>query len=446
MQQMIYNGMTIICAVYLAFVYVAYLNITLDKNNKKREALWLCGIILAIIYYFSSWGIFSAFKLLYMPFVYFALCDIFYNGTKKTMIVVSLFFYILNYGVQLALLILILMKEIPENLSDYISVAIMILRCIILTCIVSLLKKYVSKHVEVLDKIFSRIIGWMTVIWFAYMGVIVGITFYVSGKAGFSMKEAMLGSIIMCLLILLVMLAFLAFVKIEEYTEKIRMQEREMQKAIYSTDYYRKLEKVNNQNRKYIHNIEHYMKAIAGLVNENNNREVINIIEEMEKQALYVTKEIFCTDKIINGVVSEKNGEAKHKNIEFRVNIEPTVDLTFFDDIDKIGILGNLLDNAMEAAGKCRDNKSVALDIYTSDNGHFIVLNIQNTSEAAPVKNGTKFLSTKKDRENHGIGLEYVKGVVAKYQGFLNIKYEEGVYYTRVIIPKIQEIKGADSV
>ena len=78
------------------------------------------------------------------------------------------------------------------------------------------------------------------------------------------------------------------------------------------------------------------MKAIAGLVNENNNREVINIIEEMEKQALYVTKEIFCTDKIVNGVVSEKNGEAKNKNIEFRVNIEPTADLTFLDDIDKL--------------------------------------------------------------------------------------------------------------
>ena len=126
----------------------------------------------------------------------------------------------------------------------------------------------------------------------------------------------------------------------------------------------------------------------------------------------------------------------KNKNIEFRVNIEPTADLTFLDDIDKIGILGNLLDNAMEAAGKCRDNKSVALDIYTSNNNHFIVLNIQNTSETAPLKKGTRFLSTKKNQENHGIGLEYVKNVVAKYQGFLNIKYEDGVYYVRVIIPK----------
>lgn len=436
MQQIIYNGITIICAVYLAFVYVAYLNITLDKSNKKRKPLWLCGIILAVIYYFSSWGVISAFKLLYMPFVYFILCNIFFNGTKKTMIVTSLFFYILNYGLQLALAMLMLMKEIPENIMDYVSVGIMILRCVLLTCIIILLKRYISKHVEVLDKIFSRIIGWMTLIWFVYMGVIAGITLYISGRSGFSMKEAMLGSIILCLLILLVMLAFLAFVKIEEYTGRIRMQEREMQKAIYSTDYYRKLEKVNDENRKYIHNIEHYMKAIAGLVNENNNREVINIIEEMEKQALYVTKEIFCTDKIVNGVVSEKNGEAKNKNIEFRVNIEPTADLTFLDDIDKIGILGNLLDNAMEAAGKCRDNKSVALDIYTSNNNHFIVLNIQNTSETAPLKKGTRFLSTKKNQENHGIGLEYVKNVVAKYQGFLNIKYEDGVYYVRVIIPK----------
>lgn len=54
-------------------------------------------------------------------------------------------------------------------------------------------------------------------------GVIAGITLYVSGRSGFSLKEAMLGSIILCLLILLVMLAFLAFVKVEEYTGRIRM-------------------------------------------------------------------------------------------------------------------------------------------------------------------------------------------------------------------------------
>ena len=106
------------------------------------------------------------------------------------MIVASLFFYILNYGLQLALAMLMLMKEIPENIMDYVSVGIMILRCVLLTCIIILLKRYISKHVEVLDKIFSRIIGWMTLIWFVYMGIIAGITLYVSGRSGFSMKES----------------------------------------------------------------------------------------------------------------------------------------------------------------------------------------------------------------------------------------------------------------
>ena len=48
MQQIIYNGITIICAVYLAFVYVAYLNITLDKSNKKRKSYWLLFITLVV--------------------------------------------------------------------------------------------------------------------------------------------------------------------------------------------------------------------------------------------------------------------------------------------------------------------------------------------------------------------------------------------------------------
>ena len=96
-------------------------------------------------------------------------------------------------------------------------------------------KKIYIKHVGVLDKIFPVLIGLDGDFDYGllYMGIIAGITLYVSGRSGFSMKEAMLGSIILCLLILLVMLAFLAFVKIEEYTGRIRMQEREMQKAIY---------------------------------------------------------------------------------------------------------------------------------------------------------------------------------------------------------------------
>ena len=54
MQQIIYNGITIICAVYLAFVYVAYLNITLDKSNKREnhygcvESYWLLFITLVV--------------------------------------------------------------------------------------------------------------------------------------------------------------------------------------------------------------------------------------------------------------------------------------------------------------------------------------------------------------------------------------------------------------
>lgn len=94
---------------------------------------------MAVIYYFSSWGVISAFKLLYMPFVYFILCNIFLME-RKDYDSSQFIFYILNYGLQLALAMLMLMKEIPENIMDYVSVGIMILRCVLLTCIIILLK------------------------------------------------------------------------------------------------------------------------------------------------------------------------------------------------------------------------------------------------------------------------------------------------------------------
>ena len=47
------------------------------------------------------------------------------------------------------------------------------------------------------------------------------------------------------------------------------------------------------------------------------------------------------------------------------------IDFTFIDEVDLIAILGNLLDNAYEAAQQCGNQGFTNLKIFTENSGHF---------------------------------------------------------------------------
>ena len=235
--------------------------------------------------------------------------------------------------------------------------------------------------------------------------------------------------------------------KLEDSYEKNRLYEKELQKSSYLVEYYRKIDKINSENRRYIHNIENYLKTIASLAAEDYNDEIVKLVESLEKHTLEISKGIYCKNKVLSAIIGEKKGEASKKGIHFSVQIEPTVNITFIEEIDLIGVIGNLLDNALEAAEKCQAEKQAVLRIFTSNNHKFIVCCVDNSCSEAPVCEKGKYITTKKDKKRHGLGMEYIKSIVEKYEGFLNISYEDGRCCTTVMIPnKVQEAVSRECI
>lgn len=421
-------------AALYAYAFIYFLNIVFTPKENRKFGRILTVLFLSILYYLSSWRWHSGLKLVYMPVLYYAVSSLFYRGGRKAKILFCLFFYILNYGIQLSVEIPLALSKMRVDSLEGIEMAAMLVCLLILFWILTLLKRHMAQKTHILNRIFFRTIGVFLIVWILYIGIILYLMHAVDFHEHLSMLEWILLSAIDLILMFMSIFILFVFVKFEEYYEQIRMYESELQRTTNSAVYYKKLETVNLENQTYIHNIAHYLKAIAGLAKRYDYADIIKIVENLEENVLAISEEIYCGNNIINAIVCEKKGITSEKGIAFKVMIERTINLAFINEIDLIGMLGNLLDNAIEAAEKCSAEKVVTLNAYTSENNRFIIFQVNNSCKKPPCRKNGKYMTTKRDKTKHGFGISYIESIVKNYDGFMNIKYEDNLYSTSLVL------------
>jgi sensor histidine kinase regulating citrate/malate metabolism len=96
-------------------------------------------------------------------------------------------------------------------------------------------------------------------------------------------------------------------------------------------------------------------------------------------------------------------------------------------------ILGNILDNVIEALEKVGNEKCVELH-FTSTKKCRIILCKNSISASVLGKNGD-LRTTKTDSEYHGLGHVIVENIVQKYGGFTDYFEEDGMFCIQLSIP-----------
>ena len=110
---------------------------------------------------------------------------------------------------------------------------------------------------------------------------------------------------------------------------------------------------------------------------------------------------------------------AKQMNIKFTIDVNIPMMLPF-KGADLSLILGNILENAVEAASKEAGDKYIHIRMKYDKNNLLIFL-VNNYNGKLIKTKDKKLKSTKIDSGNHGIGLSSVERVVSKYHGVLTI-------------------------
>jgi len=190
--------------------------------------------------------------------------------------------------------------------------------------------------------------------------------------------------------------------------------------------------KASLENTKAIrHDLKNHMYSISSLVQSSDKEQTLQYISEIMEDFGADQNYASSGNMIIDSIVNFKFQEAERRGIKtmLDLNIPKNLEIPSFD---MTIILGNLLDNAIEAATKVKENQYINL-IIKYDKGR-LLLQMDNPYAGEVKEENGKFITTKEDKDNHGIGLKNVDKIVPRYNGTMSVDYSGNVFSVTVLM------------
>ncbi len=177
------------------------------------------------------------------------------------------------------------------------------------------------------------------------------------------------------------------------------------------------------------HDLKHNLLQLKALAGENGDVDMITEYEDM----MAMHSMLNVGNDIANAVINEKRRYALCNHIDFQVAGGFSGGLTI-TRIDFCSLLGNLLDNALEAAEQVEDRslRKVSLKIGRKD--HQLLLFLENDYAVEPELNSGAFISRKKNRGLHGIGTLSVNNIVEKYDGVIENTFHDHIFKSSLML------------
>ena len=176
------------------------------------------------------------------------------------------------------------------------------------------------------------------------------------------------------------------------------------------------------------HDLKHQIHNIGKARDLKN--EVINEIEE----TINIYDTIYNTGlEALDVILGEKDMLCRKENIRFTSIVDGKL-LSFMDDVDAYSLFGNLVDNAIEALKDEAQKRVISLII--KGQGDFVSISIQNFfSKQLRFENGLP-ITTKKDKNYHGYGIQSIKMICEKYNGTLSINTNDNIFSVNILFLK----------
>ena len=217
----------------------------------------------------------------------------------------------------------------------------------------------------------------------------------------------------------------------EGYKYKLIEKQLELQ-----LNHYNKLAENREVLSEVIHDFKNHLNCIYNLYKYEKKNDLGNYIENL----ISITdpeKVIDTGNPVIDAVLSEKLDMADKMGIKFRheLNLPSNVEIEY---TDLCIVLGNSLDNAIEACKRINDNmlnKEIRLSMNHRDS--YMIIVITNTCEQLPIKGEKFYRSSKPSPELHGIGLQSIERTVKKYNGNMVVKCERNIFELEIVMSTV---------
>lgn len=206
---------------------------------------------------------------------------------------------------------------------------------------------------------------------------------------------------------------------VRQYQENAIMEERVQNILSSGRDYYEKIGTMYDTIRILRHDYKYHLSTIRDLLNSGNQTETDDYLTSIEAQLSKSEIQKFCTNTIINALLASYAERCQKLNIKFDVSIS-LPDSISIQNYEMCIILGNLLENAVEACQKQDCDKSITLSI--KPRGAQLAIKLKNSISCAILKDGAQLVSSKKDG---GLGLRSIQAIAARYGGEMITEWDK---------------------
>lgn len=183
--------------------------------------------------------------------------------------------------------------------------------------------------------------------------------------------------------------------------------------------------------RGWRHDYHNHLQSMKAYVQMGQYQKLGEYLGLLEQDLDQVNQLIESGNVNLDAILNSKLSLALKNGIEVDYKAECPETLAV-SDIDLCALIGNLIDNAVEACEKLTD-ETPFIRLYIGVLKKQLYISVTNATNETVRKMDSEYISTK--RGNHGHGLKRINLVVEKYGGYINRQNEPGVFVTEIMLP-----------
>jgi len=180
-----------------------------------------------------------------------------------------------------------------------------------------------------------------------------------------------------------------------------------------------------------LHDMKNHMTVISEFLSQEDIESATGYLKDINKEISANSSKIITGNVEIDSILNYKVSQADKNgiNINIKSNIPKKLNIATFDlNI----VLGNLLDNAIEATINGKSNRDIDISIKLEKG--IVYIKTQNYTDKKPKMRNGVVVTSKKDKEHHGYGLKNVRNTVKKYDGDISLSYDDNVFESVVLL------------
>lgn len=194
-----------------------------------------------------------------------------------------------------------------------------------------------------------------------------------------------------------------------------------------------KFSKANSEDlRIKAHNLKHQVKILR-----EGGPEAEKLLDELQDSINDYESTMYLDNNVLGIILRDKYSYCKKHNIKLSYISDPNAFLNV-SKVDLYTLIGNILDNAIEASLKLKNKNQRVISVNISSKNGISSIRCDNYYEGKlEIENGI-YKTNKLDASNHGYGIMSIDMLAKKYGGFVDIQTENQIFVLRVNVPEAE--------